>query len=329
MTLTRFSAVRAVALTTTILIAGPALSDDITLRFSTAGPAPDFLAVSMESFAEKVAAADVGVTVEVYPGSSLVRQGSEVPALQRGTLEMSTMNTFEIAGQIPEMGFLNRAFLFDDYEQMMSVMEGPFGETLHDVVAEQMDIEILSTAYLGSRQLNLREARDVATPEDLEGVRMRMPASPEWLLLGESLGVSPTPMAMSETYVSLQTGSIDGQENPLSILKAAKFDEVTEQVIITNHLVQPVFYALSKPVWADMSAEQQEVVKAAAIEAAGENNAARFADEQKVSAALEEGGLRVDVIDLTPFYEKADAVYAESDLTATWNQDLLNQIMGD
>ena len=329
MTRTAFTSLHAAAMAGALLLAGPAFSDDLTLRFSTAGPASDFLAKSMESFAEKVTEANVGVTVEVYPGSSLVRQGAEVPALQRGTLEMSTMSTFEISAQVPAMGFLNRAFLFDDYTQMIEVMEGPFGDTLHDAVAKDMDIEILSTAYLGSRQLNLRDVHEVAGPDDLDGVRMRMPASPEWLLLGDSLGVSPTPMAMSETYVALQTGSIDGQENPLSILKAAKFDEVTKQVIITNHLVQPVFYALSKPVWDKMSADQQNAVKAAAIEAAGENNAARYADEQKVVQTLADEGLRVDVVDLTPFHDKADSVYAESDLAAQWDHDLMHQVMGD
>ncbi|QPM90255.1 TRAP transporter substrate-binding protein DctP [Pseudooceanicola algae] len=319
---------RLAAIGTAALLAGTAYAEDVTLRFSTAGPAVDFLAVSMESFADKVAEADVGVTVEVYPGSSLVRQGAEVPALQRGNLEMSTMNTFEISGQVPEFGFLNRAFLFEDYDQMKAAMDGPVGEALKAATAEIMDIEILSVAYLGSRQLNLRDLHEVSGPDDLAGVQMRMPASPEWLLLGESLGVSPTPMAMSETYVALQTGSVDGQENPLSILKAAKFDEVTKQVILTSHLVQPVFYAIAKPAWDEMSAEQQEVVKTAAIAAAEENNTARLADEAKVADLLTEEGLRVDAIDLTAFREKADAVYGASDLAAAWDQDLMQQAMG-
>ena len=320
---------RVAAIGTAALLATTALADVSTLRFSTAGPGADFLAKSMESFAEQVAEADIGITVEVYPGSSLVRQGSEVQALQRGNLEMSTMNTFEVAGQVPAFGFLNRAFLFEDYDQMMAVMNGPVGEALKEATAKEMGIEILSVAYLGSRQVNLREVREVSSPEDLEGIHMRMPASPEWLLLGESLGVSPTPMSMSEVYVALQTGAVDGQENPLSILKAAKFDEVTKQVVLTSHLVQPVFYAIAKPVWDEMSPEQQEVVKSAAIAAAEQNNTARYADEQKVADALTAEGLQVDAIDLTPFREKADEVYAASDLAKEWDQALMQQAMGD
>lgn len=311
-----------------LILSATAQAEEVKLRFSTAGPGADFLAKSMESFAKKVADANVGVTVEIYPGASLVRQGAEVPALQRGNLEMSTMNTFEVSAQVPRFGFLNRAFLFSDYDAMMKAMSGPVGDALKKATSEEMDIEILSVAYLGSRELNLREAREVTKPEDLAGVRMRMPASPEWLLLGESMGVSPTPMAMSETYVALQTGAIDGQENPLTITKAAKFNEVTKQVIITNHLVQPVFYAIAKPVWQKMDAKQKDVVGKAALEAAAENNANRVADEKKVADALKAEGLRVDVIDLAPFRAKADAVYAASDLAKAWDQALMKQAMG-
>lgn len=157
---------------------------------------------------------DPAGAVEVYPASSLFRQGTEVPAIQRGNLEMSVMTTFEVAAQIPEWGFLNRAYLFRDYDHMMSVMTGPIGEQLAADVAEQAGIEILAVAYLGTRQVNLREARDVTGPGDLNGLKLRMPATPEWLLLGETLGVEPAPLAMPEVYVALQTGAVDGQENP-------------------------------------------------------------------------------------------------------------------
>ena len=302
-----------------------AQAQDVVLRFSTAGPAPDFLAKSMDAFAAEVAEADVGVSVEVYPSSSLVRQGAEVPAIQRGNLEMSTLSAFEVAGQVPELGFLNRAFLFRDYDHLMAVMDGPVGDAVHDKVSEVMGIEILATAYLGTRQVNLREARDVAGPDDMAGVRLRMPAAPEWLLLGDSLGVSPTPLPMSETYIALQTGAIDGQDNPLTITRAARFDEVTQQVLLTGHLVQPVFYAIGKDVWDGMTDEQREVVKAAAANGAAMNDAGRFADEIEVAQVLADNGLRVDEVDLDAFRARADEVYAASDLAAEWDTDLMEQ----
>src|SRR5215831_7936556 len=119
---------------------GPANAQSkIVLRFSTAAPPPDFLSKSLERFKEEVdKAAPNQFEIRLHPGSSLFRQGTEVPAIQRGNLEMSTMTTFEVAQQIPEWGFFNRAFLFRDWDHVMNVMNGPIGERYNKDVAEKM-----------------------------------------------------------------------------------------------------------------------------------------------------------------------------------------------
>lgn len=310
-----------------LLASGAAQAADLTLRFSTAAPPADFLAKALETFKTDVEGAKVGIKVETYPGSKLFRQGTEVPAIQRGNLEMSTMTTFEISQQVPRFGFLNRAYLFKDYDHMMKVLAGPVGKALDAAVAKDMDIEILSVAYLGTRQVNLRKARAVKSPDDLKGVKMRMPASPEWLLLGRTLNVEPTPMAMPEVYVALQTGAIDGQENPLTIMNAAKFFEVTEQVVLTSHLVQPVFFAIGKSFWDKMSDAQKKVVKDAALKAADQNNKGRYGDEKRVTDLLKTKGLKVDAVDLAPFRANADKIYAASDLAKKWDAKLMAEAL--
>ena len=183
----------------------------LQIRISTAAPPADFLAKALDSLKDEIAKSGLGLAVETYPASALFRQGTEVPALQRGTLEMSTMTTFEVAQQIPELGFFNRGYLFRDHAHLRQVFDGPIGVEYRRAVSAKMGIEILATAYLGTRQVNLRHKRPVKTPADLAGVKMRMPAGPEWLLLGKALGVSPVPLGMPEVYLGLKTGSIDGQ----------------------------------------------------------------------------------------------------------------------
>jgi tripartite ATP-independent transporter DctP family solute receptor len=317
-----------VAAAAVLLMAGSlARAADVTLRFSSAAPPSDFLAKSIETFKAEVEKANAGIKVESYPASTLFRQGTEVPALQRGNLEMSTMTTFEVAQQIPEVGFFNRGYLFRDYEHMRHVMYGPIGEEYRRVVAFKMGIAILGTAYLGTRQVNLRQKRAVKTPADLAGVKLRMPAGPEWLLLGTALGVSPVPMGMPEVYLALKTGAIDGQENPLSILNAAKLYEVSEQVVLTAHMIQPVFFAMARPVWDKLSADQQKVIAAAATVAIKANDEGRLADEQTVADALKAKGLAVDAIDLTPFRALADKVYGESTDMKAWDTGKLKQVI--
>ena len=297
-----------------------------TLRISTAAPPSDFLSKGLEVFKTEVEKANLGIKVDVFPASTLFKQGTEVPALQRGTLEMSTMTTFEVAQQIPQMGLFNRAYLFRDYNHLRHTFDGPVGQDYAKLVADKMGIVILATTYLGTRQVNLRQARHVAAPADLAGVKMRMTAGPEWLLLGRTLGVSPVPMGMPEVYLALKTGTIDGQENPLTIMSAAKFYEVTQQVVLTSHMLQPVFINIAEPVWDKLSPAQQAVVQAAAGKAAAANQDARLADEQSITAALKDRKLQVDSPDLAPFRANADKIYAESDMAKEWDQAWMKRV---
>jgi TRAP-type transport system periplasmic protein len=307
--------------------AAPASAQNkILIRFSCAAPPVDFLSKSLERFKEELEkAAPDQFDIKLHPGSSLFRQGTEVPAIQRGNLEMSTMTTFEVAQQIPEWGFLNRAFLFRDWDHVTKVLRGPVGERYAKDIADKMEIVILAPTYLGTRQVNLRTSRDVKGPADLAGVKLRMPGGPEWLLLGQSLGVTPTPMAMPEVYLALKTGAIDGQENPLTIMNAAKMHEVTQQVVLTAHLVQPVFYALRKQVWDGLSDDLKRKVRAAAETATAYNDEARLNDEKQVAERIKGLGLSVSPVDPKPFRDNADKVYAASDLTKPWNRDLMQQ----
>ena len=308
-------------------LAGPVRAADVTIRFSTAAPPADFLAKALETFKAEAERTAPDVKVESYPASVLFRQGTEVPALQRGNLEMSTMTNFEVAQQMPEYGVFNRAYLFRDYPHLRQVFDGPIGDDYKRKVADKMEIEILAVAYLGTRQVNLRNKRDVKGPADLAGVKMRMPAGPEWLLLGKTLGVSPVPLGMPEVYLALKTGTIDGQENPLTIMNAAKFYEVTEQVVLTAHMVQPVFFDIARTFWRKLSPQQQAAVAAAARVAAKSNDEARLADEASVTEALKARGLTVATPDVAQFRTLAEKVYADSDLAKQWDPALTKLVM--
>lgn len=309
------------------LVSGAFAQQKLVIRFSTAGPPPDFLARSLQQFEQELEKAAPEIDVQTFPGGQLFRQGTEVPAIQRGNLEMSTMTTFEVAQQIAELGFFNRAYLFRDYDHAFKTFTGPIGKRYADMVAAKMGIVILAPTYLGTRQVNLRTARNVNGPADLAGVKMRMPAGPEWLLLGQSIGVSPTPMAMPEVYLSLQTGSIDGQENPPTIMNAAKYHEVTKQLVVSSHLVQPVFYAIGKPFYDKLTPDQRAKLQTAAVNAARWNDNMRLADEKTVIDGLAAKGLTVSRPDLGPFRANADKVYGASDLAKAWDRKMMDEVL--
>jgi tripartite ATP-independent transporter DctP family solute receptor len=321
------AALAGVALAVMTLTTMPAQAE-IKINFSSAAPPSDFLSKSMIVFKEKLEASAPGqFAVQNHPAGALFKQGTEVPALQRGTLEMSTMTTFEVAQQMPQFGFFNRAYLFRDYDHMMKAMRGPIGAEYAKAVSAKMGIEILDIAYLGTRTVALRKKREVKGPGDMAGLKFRMPAGPDWLVLGRVLGVQGTPMGMPEVYLALKTGTIDGQENPLTIFRAAKFNEVSEQVVLTQHMIQPVFYAMASPVWNKLSAEQKQKAKAAARIATDDNNTKRFADEKQVADAIKAQGLTVSAVDLAPFRKNAETIYATLPEAKAWDKAMMDKVL--
>lgn len=307
-----------------LLLATGAAQAQVRLKFSTAAPPSDFLTKSMQSFKAMVEKDAPGkFEINIYPASTLFRQGTEFAAIERGNLEMSTGTAFSVSRQMPELGFLNRAYFIRDDKDLRRIFDGPFGKAYTDMVAKHLHVRILAVGYLGTREVNLREARKVTSPADLKGIKMRMPSSPDWLLLGQTLGVSPVPMAMPEVYLGLKTGTIDGQENPLTILAAAKFYEVTKTVVMTDHLVQPVFFDISEKVFEKLPPAEQAVLERDAKAAMLENDKARLADESRVLAMLKEKGLTIEHPDLAPFRANADRIYAASALARKWDKKLM------
>ena len=300
--------IRTVVVALGMLLCGTALAQKTVLRFSTAAPPPDFLSRSMQQFKADLEKSAPEFDVQLHYASSLFRQGTEVPAMQRGNLEMSTMTTFEVAQQVPELGFFNRAYLFRDYEHAYKTLTGPVGKRYADLVAQKMDILILAPTYLGTRQVALRTVRDIKAPSDLAGIKLR-------------------PMGMPEVYVALQTGTIDGQENPPTIFSAAKFHEVSKQMVLTSHLVQPIFYAIAKPYFDKLKPDQQKKLREAAVRSAKWNDDNRLNDEKTVIEGLAAKGLTVSRPDLAPFRANAEKVYAGADAAKAWDRKLMEEAM--
>jgi tripartite ATP-independent transporter DctP family solute receptor len=299
-----------------------------TMRISHAAAEADWLHKSLVMFKDKVEAALPGqVAVQVHGASSLFRQGTEVPALQRGNLEMSTMTTFEVEQQMPEYGVMSAGYLFRDYAHLSKVMHGPIGKEYYEAVAAKMGIQIIEVTYLGTRQVNLRTFREVKVPADLNGVKLRMPAGPGWLALGKGLGVSPTPMAMPEVYLAMKTGTIDGQENPLVLAKNNNLQEVSQQFVLTSHLVQPVFYAIAKPWWDKLTPAQQAALRKAAAESARFADDNRLAEEKSAIDFFVKAGLKITTPDLNAFRASVDKQYQESGLVAQWKPGLKDAIL--
>jgi tripartite ATP-independent transporter DctP family solute receptor len=308
--------------------AGQALAQaKIPMRISTPAVPDDWHAKMWTVFKDSLDKSSPNqFDTQINLNAALFKQGAEPAAMARGNLELSAISAFDIAKLVPEFSIFTAGYVIRDPQHQQKVFNGPIGQELFKVVSDKMDVTVLSTVYLGTRQVNLREARNVRTPADLKGVKLRMPGSKEWLFLGEALGATPTPLAFGEVYLGLKTGTIDGQDNPLPTVRAAKFYEVTKQLVLTDHLVDGIFIAIANKTWNALNATQKQNVLAAAQAAAQYNNENRIKEEAQIVDFFKKEGLQVSKPDVDAFRKAVQGAYANSEYAKVWPNGLLERI---
>ena len=306
----------------------PAMAQSKTvLRISTPAVPDDWHARMWTVFKDALDKSAPGeFEVQINLNGSLFKQGTEPAAMARGNLELAAISAFDIAKLVPEFSVFTAGYVIRDPAQQQKVFNGPIGAELFKTVAEKMEVIALATVYLGTRQLNLRDTRKVATPADLKGVKLRMPGTREWLFLGEALGATATPLAFGEVYLGLKTGTIDGQDNPLPSVRAAKFYEVTKQIVLTGHLVDSLFITMSNKSFNALGAAQRQKVVAAAQAAALWNNDNRIKEESQLVEFFKKEGLQVVTPDVEAFRKSVQAAYQNSDYAKVWPKGLLERI---
>jgi tripartite ATP-independent transporter DctP family solute receptor len=305
-------------------IATPAFAENIVLRLSSPASPTDQRAIALtEVFAPAV---KDFATLQPHWGATLFKQGTELEAIARGNLEMSIASAQELATIIPEFSIFTAGYLHRDAEHQKMVFAADFMTPLKQKVEETLGVKLLTVMYLGRRQLNLRTDKEIKTPADLAGVKLRMPGTDAWQFLGTALGASPLPMAFTEVYTALQTGAIDGQDNPLPTNKDSKFYEVTKQIVLTSHLVDLNYLAFSKKVWDGLTPEQQATVQKAADDAAESARQKQLALESELEQFFKDKGLKVYTPDLEAFRTHVQKAYLESDFAKAWVPGMVDQI---
>jgi len=278
------------------------------LRFSCAFTEQDLRADGYKAFA---AAIKDDFEFQPYWNNTLFKQGTELVALQRGNLEMANLAPQDISKQVPAWSLMTSAYLFRDADHMKKTFKSDVGREFIKMARDQLEIQIITPVYFGSRHVNLKPDKQIRTPADLAGIKLRMPPGEFWQFLGESFGVSPTPVAFAEVYTALQTGAIDGQDNPLVTSKLMKFHEVTTQFVLTAHVVAYDVMAISVKIWDAMTPAQQAKFASAAEKAIDDYTAKLNAQEKDVIDFLKAEGKKVYTPDLNAFRTYAQKKYLD------------------
>jgi tripartite ATP-independent transporter DctP family solute receptor len=294
-----------------------------TIRFAAVFSDKDIRADMIRMLAKDI---EGDYKLEPFYNGSLFKQGTELVALQRDNLEMGNIAPQDISKQVPAWSILTSAYLFRDANHLNAFFASELGAQMKKMAEDQLKVKILGPTFFGTRQVGLKSSKKIATPADLAGVKLRMPPGDAWQLLGRSLGANPTPMAYAEVYTGLQTGAIDGQDNPLPNVQNMKFYEVMSQIVLTSHLVGYDLLTVNLKTWSSMPAAKQKAFQAAVDKAI----AWSAAEHQKREAELAEGfrkqGLQVYTPDQNAFRAYAQKVYLASDEAKDWPKGMLEKI---
>jgi tripartite ATP-independent transporter DctP family solute receptor len=306
---------------------GGTAAKPLELITTTVAPSTDPHAQGLVALKETVERLSGGtIRIINYDSASLFKQEQEPAAVRSGQVDFVSTAPAWLTELSPWVSMFTAGYMFQTYEHLRKFYDSPAAQEVFERVAREQGIRPLGADYLGTRQINLVEDRQIRTPADLRGVNLRMPNSESFIFLGRALGANPTPISFSEIYMALQTRTIDGQENPLLLDKNSKFYEVTKSITLTNHVVACNWICINEKRWQSLTPQQQgwvmEGVKAG-IKRCDEMN---LKAEAELVQFFKDAGLKVYDADLKAFSSHVLDQYLKSDMAKTWDMDLFKKV---
>jgi tripartite ATP-independent transporter DctP family solute receptor len=253
----------------------------------------------------------VGLTVEIFANSQLGGDADRIQSVISGDIDLDIQGASALGAVYEPMSVVDAAYAFDDAEHLARFFGSDASEELTQGFAEETGVNVLGAWSAGARHFTANQP--IREPADLEGLRMRFPNSPQFLMNAEALGATPTEVAFEELYLALQQGIVDGQENPIVNIDALNLGEVQDYISLSGHQENSNLVIIG-PVWDELSEEQQDAL-AGAVESAVEQVPDCVAeDEQKILDEWEASGdfEVVDDVDTDAFRSMAEEYLREN-----------------
>ena len=296
-----------------------------TLKFTAASNKGHPQVQGVEKIAELVAAKSGGkIKIQVFPGGTLGPDLQIVSGMQGGTIDLNVMNASLLAGNVKEMTILDFPYLINDAKEADALLDGPIGRKLMDKLPEK---GLVGLAYfdLGFREMHSK--KPITKAADLKGMKMRVIPTPIYIDFMNATGANAVPMPFTETYGALEQGALDGMTNPLLNILDGKYNEVTKNLTMTNHMYTPQIVIASKKTWDKLSPAEQKILKDAAVEAAVWQRKVARDEAAKVLDAAKKAGMTIHQLtaaDVAALREVAKPVIAKHSKSV--GEDFVNEV---
>jgi len=241
--------------------------------------------------------------IQVFPASSLGKESDINQGLTLGTVDIILTGASFAGNTYKPLAVTYFPFIFRDSEHLLKYAKSDVFAELAKGYDEKSGNHIVALNYYGARNVTSSAARPVAKPEDMKGLKIRVPDAPAYLAFPKSLGANPTPIAFAEVYLALQNGTVDAQENPLPTIEAKKFYEVQKNISLTGHIVDSLLTVVSGPLWQKLTPDEKKIFTEVMQEAAEKTGREIIASEIRLTEEFKKKGNNVITVDKNAFRE--------------------------
>jgi tripartite ATP-independent transporter DctP family solute receptor len=305
----------------------PCAASAQTLRFGHANSPGEVANDMFNELADRVKERTKGaVTIRTYPSEQLGKEADLVQQVKQGALDMSAPSMAVISSLVPAMEMASGPFLWKDWREAETVLRGPAFDPMWAELRDKHNIvPVTKILYWGWRNFTFTE-REVRKPEEMVGLKVRVPESPIWVEMVRAFGAAPTPIPFGEVYTALQQKTVDGQENPIPTIYARKFYEVQGVLSMTRHMLQNNTIIINKASLAKLSPENQKILLEEAAAVSAKNTQLQQARESSMLEDIRKSGKTkvIDEPDRAAFQAKVEPAYAK--LESRWGADNLKRL---
>ena len=302
--------------------------DPIVIKFAWGNSRTDTPTPGIQAMAEHIESASNGtMKMEIYYDNTFCESTQILPEMVKGNLEMGGSGATYVAEYMPELGFLNMGYLYESIDHANAVLNGEIGQEMFAHIGETIGQRPLGAYYFGAREVCLTIDREVKSPADLSDIKMRTNGTESMNFLASAMGANPTGISYSEMYTALDTGVVDGQENPISTVVSQKLYEVSKSLTYTDHMIDFSWIAIGEKFWQSLTEDQQNIIMEGVNIACDMNTQATIDVESSAEDLLISEGLSVYHPDITPIREAVLAAYEQKAQTDGWYTDLMQRIL--
>lgn len=261
--------------------------------------------------------------ITLYPGAQLGSDRELIEALRLGSVDLVLGGTAPIGWYIPQYGAIELPYIFRDYDHLDAVLRGGVGEEMRAAMQEAQGLRILDFWHRGPRYLTANKA--VRTPDDLAGLKLRVPELPTYIQAWRALGANVTPVTYSEIFLALKQGVVQGQENPLEAVHTSSLFEVQRYIMETQHLLGVYILMMSDARWSRLSEEHRTLLSEAIAEAGAFERERMLAYEQTYREDLAKKGMQFIEVDDAAFRQRVLATVPQH-FQSEWAPNLFQRI---